>query len=63
MIDRLVDQGTLVGPDTSILSLETVDQPLEGVPYIPAGDGKKVQPGMTVRVSDRPRCGRKNSGS
>jgi HlyD family secretion protein len=44
--------GKLVTPDARILTLETLDTtPLEGVIYIPAGDGKKVQPGMQVRVS------------
>ncbi|MEP6668087.1 MAG: NHLP bacteriocin system secretion protein [Chthoniobacter sp.] len=47
-----VSPGKLVTPDVKILTMETLDTtPLEGVIYIPAGDGKKVQPGMQVRVS------------
>jgi HlyD family secretion protein len=47
-----VQPGKLVTADVSILTLETLDTtPLEGVVFISAGDGKKVQPGMQVRVS------------
>ena len=47
-----VQPGKLVTADVSILTLETLDTtPLEGVLFINAGDGKKVQPGMQVRLS------------
>ncbi|MDR3406298.1 MAG: NHLP bacteriocin system secretion protein [Chthoniobacter sp.] len=52
VVEVEVGPGKLVTPDARILTLETLDTtPLEGVIYIPAGDGKKVQPGMEVRVS------------
>jgi HlyD family secretion protein len=47
-----VQAGKLVTADVAILTLETLDTtPLEGVVFISAGDGKKVEPGMQVRVS------------
>jgi HlyD family secretion protein len=47
-----VGMGKLVSADVPIVTLETLDTtPLEGILFIPAGDGKKVQPGMTVRLS------------
>lgn len=47
-----VQPGKLVTADVAILTLETLDTtPLEGVVFINAGDGKKVEPGMQVRVS------------
>jgi HlyD family secretion protein len=47
-----VQPGKLVTPDVAILTLETLDTtPLQGVIFINAGDGKKVEPGMKVRVS------------
>lgn len=47
-----VQPGKLVTADVAILTLETLDTtPLEGVVFISAGDGKKVEPGMQVRVS------------
>lgn len=43
--------GSLVSPGTRILTLEPLDAPLQTVIYIPATEGKKVRPGMSVRVS------------
>ncbi|HSI12934.1 MAG TPA: NHLP bacteriocin system secretion protein [Chthoniobacter sp.] len=47
-----VQPGKLVTADVPILTLETLDTtPLEGVLFINAGDGKKVEAGMQVRLS------------
>lgn len=43
--------GTLVGAGSRILTLEPSDAPLQAILYIPAGEGKKVRPGMDVRIS------------
>jgi HlyD family secretion protein len=52
VVDVAVQPGKLVTADVAILTLETLDTtPLEGVVFINAGDGKKVEPGMQVRVS------------
>lgn len=52
VVEVSVQPGKLVTPDLPILTLETLDTtPLEGVLFINAGDGKKVEPGMKVRVS------------
>lgn len=52
VVEVSVQPGKLVTPDVPILTLETLDTtPLEGVVFINAGDGKKVDAGMKVRVS------------
>ncbi len=43
--------GSLIGPGSRILTLEPLDAPLQTVVYVPAVEGKKVRPGMQVRVS------------
>jgi HlyD family secretion protein len=43
--------GTLVPMGNRILTLEPTDAPLEAVIFVPAGEGKKVRPGMNVRIS------------
>jgi HlyD family secretion protein len=43
--------GTLVPPGASICTLEPENAPLEAVLFVPAGEGKKVRPGMDVRIS------------
>jgi HlyD family secretion protein len=43
--------GSVIGPGNRILTLEPLDAPLQTVVYIPAVEGKKVRPGMQVRVS------------
>ncbi len=51
VLQRMVDRGELVTPQTRLVSLETLTEPLDAVLFIPAGDGKKVQPGMEVQIS------------
>ncbi|MEO8585509.1 MAG: NHLP bacteriocin system secretion protein [Acidobacteriota bacterium] len=43
--------GALVPMGNRILTLEPTDAPLEAVLFIPAGEGKKVRPGMDLRIS------------
>lgn len=43
--------GSVVAPGKPILSIETAGEGLELVLYIPADQGKKVTPGMTVQIS------------
>ncbi|MCA1581798.1 MAG: NHLP bacteriocin system secretion protein [Acidobacteria bacterium] len=43
--------GNMISPGTRLLTLEPLNAPLETVIYIPAGEGKKVRPGMQVRIS------------
>ena len=40
-----------MNPGTAILNLEVVAEELMAVLFVPASAGKRVQPGMTVRVS------------
>jgi HlyD family secretion protein len=51
VLEVLVDRGDVVAPGTSILNLEFVSQDLVAVLFVPASAGKRVQPGMRVRVS------------
>lgn len=46
-----VGQGTLVGAGTPIVNVETTGQSLQAVLYIPTADGKRVAPGMEVRIA------------
>ena len=47
----LANRGDVVNPGTAILSVEVLSENLQAVLFVPASAGKKVQPGMTVRVS------------
>lgn len=51
VLEVTVDPGNLVGPGMQILTLESQAKPLEAVLYVPAQQGKKIAPGMAVRVS------------
>jgi HlyD family secretion protein len=51
VLEVLVSQGDVVNPGTPVLTLEVISQELLAVLFIPASSGKRVQPGMTVRVS------------
>ncbi|HEX6904273.1 MAG TPA: NHLP bacteriocin system secretion protein [Thermoanaerobaculia bacterium] len=51
VLELLVDRGDVVHPGTAILNLEVVSEDLVAVLFVPATAGKRVQPGMTVRVS------------
>jgi HlyD family secretion protein len=46
-----VGQGTLVSAGTPIVNVETTGQSLQAVLYIPTADGKRVAPGMEVRIA------------
>ena len=51
VLEVLVDRGDVVTPGTPILNLEVVSQDLMAVLFVPASGGKRVRPGMRVRVS------------
>lgn len=51
VLEVLADRGDVVTPGTPILNLELTSKELMAVLFIPASAGKKVQPGMRVRVS------------
>ena len=51
VLEVLVDRGDVVSPGTAILNLEVVSQDLMAVLFVPASSGKRVRPGMRVRVS------------
>ena len=51
VLERVVDRGNLVNQGSRVVTLETLDTPLKTVIFVPARDGKKVQPGMAVDVS------------
>jgi HlyD family secretion protein len=51
VLEILADRGAVVSPGTPILSLEVVSEELQAVLFVPASEGKRVRPGMAVRVS------------
>jgi HlyD family secretion protein len=51
VLELLVDRGSVVSPGTAVLSLEVMSEDLMAVLFVPASDGKRVQPGMEVRVA------------
>lgn len=51
VLEVMADPGNVVGAGSRILTLEPMDAPIESVVYIPAAEGKKVHPGMQVRIS------------
>ncbi|HEV8578618.1 MAG TPA: NHLP bacteriocin system secretion protein [Thermoanaerobaculia bacterium] len=51
VLELLVDRGDVVSPGTAILNLEVLSEDLLAVLFVPATAGKRVKPGMTVRVS------------
>ncbi|MCH9648182.1 MAG: NHLP bacteriocin system secretion protein [Deltaproteobacteria bacterium] len=51
VLELMVDPGNLVAPGMRLLTLEAMEGPIDAIVYIPAGEGKKVKPGMAVRIS------------
>ena len=51
VLELLVDRGDVVSPGTPILNLEVVSENLMAVLFVPATAGKRVQPGMAVRIA------------
>jgi HlyD family secretion protein len=51
VLERGVDVGDLVTPQTRVLSLEPLDLPLLAILYVPAGEGKSISKGYEVRLS------------
>lgn len=43
--------GDVVSPGRQVLTVEDEGRPLEAVIYVPALDGKRIRPGMEVRIS------------
>ncbi len=51
ILELLVDRGDVVSPGTPLLNLEVVSEDLIAVLFVPATAGKRIQPGMAVRIS------------
>jgi HlyD family secretion protein len=51
VLEVLVDRGSVVNPGAPILSLEVISEELVAVLFVPASTGKRVRPGMEVRLS------------
>jgi len=51
VLEVLANRGDVVNPGTAILSVEVLSENLQAVLFVPASAGKRVQPGMTVRVT------------
>jgi len=50
VLDANVRPGSIVGAGESLVSIESPEAPLHAVIYVPAADGFKVQPEMSVRL-------------
>ncbi len=51
VLELLVDRGDVVSPGTPLLHLELVSEELMAALFVPAETGKRVRPGMAVRVA------------
>ncbi|HVT18282.1 MAG TPA: NHLP bacteriocin system secretion protein [Thermoanaerobaculia bacterium] len=51
VLEVLADRGSVVSPGTPILTVEVLSEDLMAVLFVPASAGKRVQPGMKVRVA------------
>jgi HlyD family secretion protein len=51
VLEIKADPGDLVSPGDPLVSIEAFAEPIKVVIYVPAADGKKVQPGMEAYVS------------
>lgn len=51
VLEVLVSRGDVVNPGAPVLTLEVISEELLAVLFVPASSGKRVQPGMMVRVS------------
>jgi HlyD family secretion protein len=51
VVELMVDRGDVVTPGTPLVNVEMLSRELMAVLFVPASAGKRVQPGMTVRIS------------
>jgi len=51
VLEMTVGNGSMVPSGGRLMTLEEIDAPLTTVLYVPAAEGKKVHPGMLVRIS------------
>ena len=51
VLEVLIDRGSVVNPGAPILSLEVISEELVAALFVPASAGKRVRPGMEVRIS------------
>jgi HlyD family secretion protein len=51
VLEIAANVGDLISQGNRIVTLENIEEPIEAVIYIPAGDGKKVRPGMRAQIS------------
>jgi HlyD family secretion protein len=51
VLEIAANVGDLIDQGSRIVTLEAFEEPIEAVIYIPAGDGKKVRPGMRAQIS------------
>jgi HlyD family secretion protein len=51
VLEIAANVGDLISQGNRIVTLEAFEEPIEAVIYIPAGDGKKVRPGMRAQIS------------
>src|SRR5680860_25334 len=47
----VIDRGNVVTPGTELAVVEPADSMVTAIVYVPAGQGKAIEPGMSVRLS------------
>lgn len=50
-LELLIDVGDIVQPGSPLLNLEVDSEDLIAVVFVPASDGKRIQPGMVARIT------------
>ena len=50
VLEVVVSSGNVIAPGKTILRLESLTGPLEVLAYVSAPEGKKIRPGMEVRI-------------
>jgi HlyD family secretion protein len=51
VLEVTANMGDLLAPGSRVVALEAFEEPIEAVLFIPAADGKKIQPGMRAQIS------------
>jgi HlyD family secretion protein len=51
VLELMTDVGELIAPGNKVFTLEEIEEPIDTIIYVNAGEGKKVRPGMDVQIS------------
>jgi HlyD family secretion protein len=51
ILELMTDVGELIAPGNKVFTLEELEEPIDTVIYVNAGEGKKIRPGMDCQIS------------